>query len=216
MQHSKSSASSASKCVSLDFTSELKIAEQQWDIRAEVAQEWEPTFDRLLTFYNTQDINTIVSTFGKNEVFQTNKNDKLPIKELRKWIKPKFEPPTWKKLFCHSQYKKDKLFNIGEFESLFGGTEEAENDALITRVQFIDRIMEELRDGNKNVCISSNMMSFVAFFLRLIVYFIYFLGGHFSKECFPSFGKGRILFVVAATMVSGYCFYTTNPEIRIS
>ena len=151
-------ASSDPSRASLDFTKELLMAEIQWDIRAEVAQEWEPTFDRLLTFYNTQDINTIIPTLWKNERLQTNENDKLPIKELRKWIKPKFEPPTWKKLFCHSEYKKDKLFNIGAFETLFGGKEDAENDILITRAQFIDRIMEELRDGNKNVCISSTIV----------------------------------------------------------
>ena len=203
-------------CVSSDFTNQLLLAEEQWDIRAEVAQEWEPTFDRLLTLYNTQDINTVIGTFWHTEDSQTNKNDKLPIKELRKWIKPKFEPPTLEKLFCHSKYKKDKLHNIETFETLLGGAEESEKDTLITRKQFIDRIMEELRDGNKTVCIFANMMQFVVFFLISIVDFTYFVGGHFSKECFPSFRKGRILYVLAVAVVSGYCIPTTDHKIRIS
>ena len=138
---------------SLDFRKQLLKAEGEWDIRPEVAQEWEPTFDRLLQFYNTQDMKTII-TRSKPQIDV--RNDKLPIKELRKWIKPKFKPPTWKKIFCQSQYRKEEEGAKQEFEELFGGAEEAAKDKRITRAQFIDKIMEELRGGKKDVSSRQN------------------------------------------------------------
>ena len=134
-----------------DFHTRLLRAETQWDIRPEVAQEWEPTFEQFLKFYNTQDMNTIITTLRPGKTEQKRTDNKLPISELRNWMKPKFKPPTWKKLFCNAQYVREKEINEEEFETLFGGAEEAANDTRITRAQFIDRIMEELRDGNKNV-----------------------------------------------------------------
>ena len=207
---------SAPSDVSLEFTELLLSAEQQWDIRAEVAKEWGPTFDRLLSFYNTQDITSIITTFMRNTVSEMNTNDKLPIKELRKWIKPKFEPPTWKKLFRHSEYKRHKRSNVGKFESLFGGIVEAENNTFITRAQFIDRIMEELRDGNKNVYIFTIMLLIVFVILAFAAFVTYVAGCRFFEKCFPSFGKGRILLTVATTMVFGDGFPVPDYKIRVS
>ena len=121
-----------------------------------------------------------------------------------------------KNYFAILSTKKTDYLILECLKLFFGGAEEAENDTLITRAQFIDRIMEELRDGNKNVCIYSTILLFIAIFLGYILGYTYFAGGHFFKECFPSFGKSGILFVVASAMVFGYYFSTADPEIRIS
>ena len=70
-------------------------------------------------------------------------------------MKPKFKPSIWKKYLCHEQYLKDKEMGNKEFASLFGeGSNSYPVDiatAAITQSEFIDGIMEEIRNGDKEV-----------------------------------------------------------------
>ena len=154
-------------------------AETKWDIRPEVAREWGPTFDKLLRMHNTQDVKTIMTSLRPGSKSEPHEDNKMPIGELKNWVKPKFTPSIWKKYLCKARYlKEEKLYNK-RFHALFG--EELDNhaegcttpstaeegttsfvggicrrtsfepDAGITRAQFIDRIMQEIRDGDKEV-----------------------------------------------------------------
>ena len=142
--------------------SALLKAESEWDIRPEVAREWGPTFDNFLRLYNTQDLKTIMISLrpGENEkrctVYEKHRREnKLPISELKNWMKPKFKPSIWKKYLCKEQYLRDKEMGNKKFDALFGeGTDNSSVDLTrvgITRVEFIDGIMEEIRNGDKEV-----------------------------------------------------------------
>ena len=129
-----------------EYNDRLERAEHDWCIRQGVAREWGPTFDRFLELYNTQDMTTIFHTLRNNEE-QCRTDDKLSIKQLKNWMKPKFQPPTWMKIFCHKKYMDIKKTNNLELQSLLANSP----DDTITKVEFIDRIMQELRDGNSKV-----------------------------------------------------------------
>ena len=154
-------------------------AETKWDIRPEVAREWGPTFDKLLTMHNTQDVKTITTSLWPGSKSYEHEDNKLPINELKNWVKPKFTPSIWKKYLCKERYLKEQKMYKKRYVALFGEqsdnhakqwnnpstTEEGtvsfvggicqrtsfEPESGITRAQFIDRIMEEIRDGDKEV-----------------------------------------------------------------
>ena len=133
----------------------LTHAEDQWDIRSEVAKEWGPTFDKLLSLHNTQDLKTIIKSQMPGSKVQPRTDNRLPISELKDWMKPKFEPPIWKKCLWPEQYEKEKKLGHKVYSDLFGKPTskrgslfDAEN---FTRTQFIDGIMEEIRYGDKEV-----------------------------------------------------------------
>lgn len=131
-----------------EYNHSLERAENDWCIRQGVAREWGPTFDRFLQLYNTQDMTTIFHALKNNDE-QCRTDERLSISQLKNWMKPKFQPPTWMKCFCHEKYMDIKATNQLEFQSLFVGTNLS--DDAITKVEFIDRIMKELRDGNNKV-----------------------------------------------------------------
>ena len=70
-------------------------------------------------------------------------------------MKPKFKPSIWKKYLCYEQYLKDKEMGNMRFDALFGEDSDSYSVDLtrvgITRVEFIDGIMEEIRNGDKEV-----------------------------------------------------------------
>ena len=130
-------------------------AETKWDIRPEVAREWGPTFDKLLSMHHTQDVKTIMTSLRPGSKSEQHEDNKMPIKELKNWVKPKFTPSIWKKYLCNEQYLKDKEMGNKNFEALFGEDSDSYSVDLtrvgITRVEFIDGIMEEIRNGDKEV-----------------------------------------------------------------
>ena len=74
----------------------------------------------------------------------------VEIKQLKNWMKPKFEPPTWMNMFCHEKYMKIKESNKSKLHALLSHTNSS--NGMITRVEFINWIMQELRKGNSEVC----------------------------------------------------------------
>ena len=131
---------------SQDYRPILKWEEEKWCIRQGFVDEWGPTFEKFLHLYNTQDINTVVHTLTNNEKHQR-KDQRLSISELKNWMQPKFKPPLWKKLFQPDAYEKEKSINQLEFQTLIplGSTDK------VDKAEFINRIMKELRNGDKKV-----------------------------------------------------------------
>ena len=133
----------------------LTNAEVQWDIRSEVVKEWGPTFDKLLSLHNTQDLKTIINSQMPGRTVQPHTDNTLPISELKDWMKPKFEPSIWKKCLWPDQYTKEKELGTKVFSELFGKPSNKRgsffDDEYFTRTRFIDGIMEEIRYGDKEV-----------------------------------------------------------------
>ena len=132
-----------------EYNRRLKEAENDWCIRNGALREWGPTFDKLLQLYNTQDMNTIVHAFKNNEE-QCRNDEKLSIKQLKNWMKPEFQPPTWMKIFCYEKYKDILKKNQLELQSLLADC----GGETINKAEFIDRIMQELREGNSEVSLT--------------------------------------------------------------
>ena len=85
-----------------DYESLLKKAEDHWNIRQGVANAWSPTFDKLLSLYNTQDIRTVINTFTRNDNHNYRNDNRISMEELGRWFHPKLNPPYWKKIFMPS------------------------------------------------------------------------------------------------------------------
>ena len=136
---------------------QLKKAEVEWDIRSEVENEWGPTFDKLLGLYNTHDLKTIMRSLKPGTKGQRRPDDRLPISELKSWMKPKFEPSSWKYYLCKEQYQQEERMGRKEFTALFGehsdsSASQKDNDKRsMTKDQFINGIMDEIRYGDKEV-----------------------------------------------------------------
>ena len=65
---------------------------------------------------------------------------------------PKFQPPTWKKVLFPDEYKKQEKINQIEFQALFRSISKSDGPTnKVEKAEFIERIMEELRDGDQKV-----------------------------------------------------------------
>ena len=127
-----------------EYEAILTAEEDRWCIRQGVVEEWGPTFEKFLRLYNTQDINTVVHTLRNNDK-QQSKDKRLSVSELKNWMQPKSKPPLWKKMFLPDQYEKEKGINQLEFQNLIPL---GSNDK-VDKAEFINRIMKELRHGDK-------------------------------------------------------------------
>ena len=134
-----------------NYNERIKRAEENWCIRQGVVDEWGPVFDRFLQLYNVQDINTILNAFRNNDD-HSNKENRLSLDELKNWMYPKFQPPTWKKVLFPDEYKKQEKINQIEFQALFRSISKSDGPTnKVEKAEFIERIMEELRDGDQKV-----------------------------------------------------------------
>ena len=135
----------------------LKEAEGDLCIRQGVVKAWSPTFDQLLSLYNTQDIKTVIDTFTQNESDQEKgrrsirEEGRMSVTELGNWLNTKAKPPSWKKIFKPKLYQKEKEINKTKFEFLLEATKPDKSQDKINKSEFIDRIMKELREGENNV-----------------------------------------------------------------
>ena len=130
-----------------DYENLLKKAEDHWNIRQGVADAWSKTFDKLLGLYNTQDIRTVINTFTMSENGQHRKDNRISMEELKRWFHPKLNPPYWKKIFMPSEYEREKQINQTDFEFLSKALKPDELGDKVTKAEFIDGIMTELRKG---------------------------------------------------------------------
>ena len=67
-------------------------------------------------------------------------------------MKPRLEPKLWKKYIWKSQYEKEKDQYKYEYETLLGAKNGGnEKGCAISKQQFIDGVIKEIRDGNQEV-----------------------------------------------------------------
>ena len=128
-----------------------------WGIKPGVEQEWGNTFDKLVNYHNMPNDNlkgTIKSIFSRhNDLEERGKRNEILEEEMRNWIEPRLKPQLWKKYLWSSRYEKEKILCNFKFEALFG-TEDCRGNGPITKEKFICGIINELREGNKEVFLS--------------------------------------------------------------
>ena len=125
----------------------LKTAENHWNIRQGVSNDWGSTFNKLLSLYNTQDFRTVINTFTTNKHHLHRKDNRISVEELERWFYPKVNPPYWKKIFKPTAYKQEKQINQKDIERLPRALKPNESNVKVTQEEFIDGIMTELRKG---------------------------------------------------------------------
>ena len=144
-----------------DYEETLKEAEINWCVRRGVENAWSSTFDKLLSLYNTQDIRKVLDTFTRTKEHQSRPDKRISVNELKNWMQPNIKPSFWKKVCMPDLYKKEKERNKIEFESLLKTTIDGSKykskrmadgkKDMVDKEEFIDRIMEELQNGDKIV-----------------------------------------------------------------
>ena len=130
--------------------------ERLWGIQAGVEEEWGHTFDKLVTYHNlpNESLKDTVKMIwaGKTELKERSKKSEINEKEMRNWIKPRLKPWIWKKYLWPSQYEREQKLHKFTFESLFGSEEfQIESDGPISKDQFMNGIINELREKNTEV-----------------------------------------------------------------
>ena len=134
----------------------LEEVEKLWGIQPGVEQEWGHTFDKLVNYHNLPNENmkdTVKTIFGRVDHEARNGKQEILEKEMRNWVQPRLKPQLWKKYLWPTQYEKEeKNYNV-KFETIFG-SKEFRGDGPISKDKFINGIINELRDGNTEVCFS--------------------------------------------------------------
>ena len=124
-----------------------------WDIQPGVEQEWGHTFVKLVNYHNLPNENmkdTVKTIFGRVDHEARKGKKEILEKEMRNWIQPRLKPRLWKKYLWPTQYEMEKKSYNFKFETLFG-SKEFRCDGPISKDQFINGIINELRDGNTEV-----------------------------------------------------------------
>ena len=135
----------------------MEYVENKWGIKSRVVQEWDQTFDTLLTYHNKQDWRTDLrvmakSVFGKGTSY-SNFSEEISVEELNNWMKPRLEPSLWKKYIWKTQYESEEAQYNAQYEALLGKSENGDknNDRGVSKEKFIDGVIREIRDGNQEV-----------------------------------------------------------------
>ena len=157
----------------------IKEAENNWGISTATKKIWNKTFDNLLKFQNTPDFSTAAARSsaarslwgnGMNEI-NTNQREKVRVKELETWLKPRLESHPWKENIGNmarnlgatnlakklvDEYNAEEEHNRGTEEALFGGKGETHRHSRFThewisRDEFIHGVTEMIREGKTEV-----------------------------------------------------------------
>ena len=131
-----------------------------------MVQEWGKTFDTLLTYHNTQDWRTdlrvMLKSISGNGTSNSNNYEEISVEELTNWMKPRLEPSLWKQYLWPTQYEKEEAQYNAQYEALLGTEkDDKENKRGISKEQFIDGIIREIREGNERKEVNDNIKLFV-------------------------------------------------------
>ena len=131
----------------------LEEVEKLWGIQPGVEQEWGHTFDKLVNYHNLPNENmkdTVKTIFRRVDPEARNGKKEILEEEMRNWIQPRLKPRLWKKYLWPTQYEKEKKSYDFKFDKIFGSNE-CRSNGPISKDQFINGIINELRDGNTEV-----------------------------------------------------------------
>ena len=157
----------------MEFIRNLKIVENEWGIGIKVIEEWEGTFDKLLSYYNTKDLRSICeeSCCGTRSICDKmccvpktlSHNKLISLDELWKWMTPQMEPPIWKWILgllnrkMEENYDKEKTDFKNQFDSMKNNCSEYIN--LVERMNGIGHVENVGRKKDKEQISKIKMIS---------------------------------------------------------